>query len=197
MSGIDQPAKAPKRAPACSCRSLSGSVFVSLSVMTSPETHAIGRNGDQSVPLCLKPERLAQPELCRLRLHLRRGSKPRLSRVSFPSTVHLPERFRAISPSAAAFAALSRKQVEPSKGPSTNRSYPKRAALSRPGDQAIKLLLEQALGQRTAPSRLRSFWRRAIRAPVSAWSMRSLWSCESADSTASSSCGSEGPIPTP
>ena len=61
------------------------------------------RNGDQSVPLCLKPERLAQPELCRRRLHLRRGGKPRLSRVSFPSTVLLPERFRAISPSATAF----------------------------------------------------------------------------------------------
>ena len=55
------------------------------------------------VPLCLKPERLAQPELCRRRLHLRRGIvDPDFPECPYPLTVLLPERFRAISPSAAA-----------------------------------------------------------------------------------------------
>ena len=39
---------------------------------------------DRFVPLCRKPERLAQPDSVRRRLHLRRGGFPRLSRVSYP-----------------------------------------------------------------------------------------------------------------
>ena len=65
----------------------------------------------QSVPLCLKPERLAPRNSVGSAYTFGAGPRSRLSRVSFLSTVLLPERFRAISPSATACAVLSRKQV--------------------------------------------------------------------------------------
>src|SRR5690606_15486366 len=102
--------KPPKRAPAASCRSFSGSWESSpVSLITSPESHVSSRCCGRFVPLCRKPERLAQPEPCRQRLHLRRGSYPDFPERRDRPTVLLPERFRAISPSAAANAALSRK----------------------------------------------------------------------------------------
>src|SRR5690606_18339699 len=68
---------------------------------SSSRMHASRLRGS-FVPLCRKPERLAQPEPCRLRLHLRRGAfGPVFPERLDPSTVLLPERLWAISPSAA------------------------------------------------------------------------------------------------
>lgn len=64
-------------------------------------------------PLCRKPERLAPTQTRGQHLHLRREARRlRLSRGPGRPTVLLPERFRVVSPSAAARAALSRKPVK-------------------------------------------------------------------------------------